>query len=54
MAFMRCPECDREVSKTARACPGCGREFYVLSRLQYLAVGLGLFLLMLLLQYLYG
>ena len=24
MALVKCPECGREVSSTARTCPGCG------------------------------
>ncbi len=26
MALIGCPECGREISKTAQACPACGRH----------------------------
>lgn len=27
MALIRCPECGKQVSDTAKACPNCGYDF---------------------------
>lgn len=26
MALVKCPECKKEISKSAKSCPGCGRK----------------------------
>ncbi len=37
MALIGCPECGREISKTATACPACGR--HIRGPLDFLNIG---------------
>lgn len=53
MNVVKCPDCDKEVSKSAEKCPHCGREFQM-NKFTKLSLGSPLFLFILLIFVLFG